>query len=163
MILVRGDLKHRVGAGIEDRLAGADVFLAKLAEDRGAGGVLVAEDASDARACGEGADQFGGKARLRVGEIAPVEGDRHAGDLPVARRGVLAARDLDAVAPETFGRTGLCQPRWSAGRGFGCRAEAETVHVRQVQRPGAQPDAVAPPGSAFRRDMPQRVGPGIAV
>jgi hypothetical protein len=32
-----------------------------------------------------------------------------------------------------------------------------------MQRPGAQPDAVAPSGGAFRRDMPQRVSPGITV
>ena len=39
-------------------------------------------------------DQLGGKARLRAREIAPVERDRHAGDLPVAGRRVLAGGDL---------------------------------------------------------------------
>ena len=45
MLLVRGDLEDAVDRGVADRLAGADVLLAELVDDRGARGVAVAEDA----------------------------------------------------------------------------------------------------------------------
>ena len=45
-LLVRGDLEHAVGRGVDDRLAGAHVLGAELVEDLGAGGGLVAERAA---------------------------------------------------------------------------------------------------------------------
>ena len=53
MRLVRGDLEHRVGRGVADRLAAADVLLAEVADDVGAGRVAVAQDAGKGAARGE--------------------------------------------------------------------------------------------------------------
>jgi len=44
-VLVGGDLHHAVGRGVEDRLAGAQMFLAEPGDDLGAAGVAVAEHA----------------------------------------------------------------------------------------------------------------------
>ena len=49
--------------------------------------------------------QLGGKGRHGLREIAPVEGHRHAGDLPVAGRRVLAAGDLLCRAVEGAGKS----------------------------------------------------------
>ena len=38
-LLVRGDLEHRIGRGVADRLPGPEVLLAKLLDDHGAGGM----------------------------------------------------------------------------------------------------------------------------
>ena len=97
----------------------------------------------------------GGKRRLGVREIAPVEVDRHAGDLPMAGGRVLAARGLDAVAPSPGGRAERLEVRRQPpGRGRAGKAEAERDEVRQMQRTLAQSGAVAL--AAARR--PRRYG-----
>ncbi len=48
MRLVGGDLEDRIGGGVADRLAGADMLLAEARDDLGAGGVAVAEYAGQA-------------------------------------------------------------------------------------------------------------------
>ena len=47
--LVRGDLQHAVGRGVEDRLAGADVLLAEVVQHRHARRMGVAEGAAAGR------------------------------------------------------------------------------------------------------------------
>ena len=46
-LLVRGDLKDRVGRGVADRLQRPHVLLAEFLDDGGAGGVAVAENAGE--------------------------------------------------------------------------------------------------------------------
>src|SRR3546814_9927242 len=53
-LLVRGDLQHRIGRGVEDRLAAADVLHAQRGDDRGPRGLGVAEQAGGAGAWGGG-------------------------------------------------------------------------------------------------------------
>ena len=47
--LMRGDLQHRIGRGIDDRLAGRHMLFAKFDDDLGAGCMLVAEEARQDR------------------------------------------------------------------------------------------------------------------
>jgi hypothetical protein len=67
------------------------MLLAEFGDDIGARGVLVAENAGQV---GGGADlghELFAEGVALGREIAPVEPDRRAGDLPMARRRVLAA------------------------------------------------------------------------
>jgi hypothetical protein len=92
--LVGGDLEHRVGRGVDDRLAGLQVLGAELLDDLGARGWLVAEDAA-ADGVGEGIDHLG-REPVGIGRERLVEDDAH--HLPVAGGGVLAPRALDEPA-----------------------------------------------------------------
>ena len=49
MLFVSADLQDGIGGGVADRLAGADVLLAELLDDVGAGGMPVAENAGKLR------------------------------------------------------------------------------------------------------------------
>ena len=49
MFLVRRDLEHAVGGGVADRTAGLDMLGSEMLDDRGPGGVAIAEDARQAR------------------------------------------------------------------------------------------------------------------
>ena len=163
-LLVRRDLEHAVDRGVADRLGRPDVLGAELVEDRGAGGVAVAEDAGELRLGDERLRELGRKGRLAVREIAPVEIDRHAGDLPVAGGRVLAARGLDAVAPSPGGLAERLEVRrHPPGRGLAGKPESQRDEVRQVQRALAQPGAVALPPGASLGDVADRVGAGIAI
>ena len=65
-------------------------------------------------------------------EVAPVKGQRHAGDFPVAGDRVLAARDFtgDAVLADE-----LCiSQRVASRRQSGCTAQPQRAHVRHVER-----------------------------
>ena len=137
---------------------------AELVEDRGAGGMAVAEDAGELRLGDERVRELGREGRLGVREVAPVEVDRHAGDLPVARGRVLAARGLDAVAPSPGGLAERLEVRRQPpGRGRAGKAEAERDEVRQMQRTLAQSGAVALPPGAGLGDVADRVGAGVAI
>ncbi len=96
-------------------------------------------------------------------EIAPVEFDRRAGQLPMAGGRVLAARGLDAIAPlpARFGKGEA--PRRAAGRGLHGAAEAEGLEARQTQRPAPQAVPVALPEGAGLRNVAQRVRALVAV
>ena len=134
--LVRGDLQHAVGGGVEDRLAGGDVLLAEGVQHRHAGGMRVAERTGEAGAGDQLLGDRGGDRRVGAREVVPVPGHRHAGQLPVAGGRVLAAGDLGGGAPEPGG--GLGEARQVDGRGGADRgAEAECGEVRDAERSGA--------------------------
>ena len=97
-LLMAGDLKHRIGRGVEDGLAAAHVLLAQLIEDLGAGRVTVAQKTWQLGATDQRLQQLGRKAVLVSGEVAPIEEHGRARHLPVARRGILARGDLLGVA-----------------------------------------------------------------
>src|SRR6185295_3453855 len=59
--LMGSDLKDRIRRGVADRLAGPDVFLAELGDDRRPRGMLVAEDAWKAGLADELVGERGGK------------------------------------------------------------------------------------------------------
>src|ERR1700751_2129097 len=91
---VGGDLEDAVAGSVNDGFAGADVLFAKLLDDFGAGGRLVADGfAADARL--ESADDFRRKAVLvhRKSLLEP-----HPGHFPVAGSGVFAWRVRGAFA-----------------------------------------------------------------
>ena len=113
---MRRDLEDGIGGGVADRLPGPDMLLAELGDDLGARGVLVAEDARELRLADQRVGQLLREGRDRLREVAPVEADRDAGDLPVAGRRVLALGDLDAVAPKPFRRAGMRRGRGAARR-----------------------------------------------
>ena len=136
-LLVRGDLEHRIGRGVADRLQRPQVLLAEFGDDLGARGVAIGR--APPAGCAF-SDQRRGQ-RLREGgnglrEIAPGEVDRRARDLPMARRRILAPRGFDAVAPLARGRRAGESGRVDAARSAHGEAEAERVERGQAQRPG---------------------------
>ena len=61
MLLVGGDLEHRVRRRVADGLAGADMLFAELGDDLGSGSVAIPEDAGQARFLDERLRQLSGK------------------------------------------------------------------------------------------------------
>ena len=112
-----------------------------------------------------------GKAGNRLREIAPVEVDRRAGDLPMAGRRVLAARGLDAIAP-LAARLGQREARAARGRSRRCIARPSPSASRcgSPSGPAPQACAVAPPvarrppryGRACRRPRRHRLSASAA-
>ena len=160
-LLVRGDLEDGIGRGVDDRLAARHVLDAEPDDDLGAGGVFASQHAGEARLAHQGLDQIIRKTRFGVGEIAPVESDRHTHQLPVTRRRVLALRGLDREAgrPRPLRRGEENGPR---DRG-GVRApQAEPGQLGQPQRTVAQPVAISESFGAGREDVAEGVRSGIA-
>src|SRR4051812_32837206 len=83
-LLMRGDLEHAIRRAVADRLSGLQVLLAELLDDLGSGGMPVAQNTGKGGLFLELVDQLAGKAGLRLRKVAPVEPNRHSGDLPVA-------------------------------------------------------------------------------
>ena len=105
--LVGRDLEYAVGAGVDDQSAGAQMLLAVVADDVGAGVGQVADDLAP----GETLKFFDhlGRESVRIG--GQRLGAHHTGDLPVADGGVLAA----AALLQTAKRAQRCRRR-IAGR-----------------------------------------------
>ena len=91
-LFVTGDLEHRVSGGIEDRFPGFHMLFAELIEDHRPGGVAVAEIARQVGAFHQLIQQLLREAVFLVAEVAPVKQHRHAGDFPVAGRGIFTGR-----------------------------------------------------------------------
>ena len=85
-LFVAADLQNGVGGGVNDHVAGSDLFFSQLVQDLGAGGGLVADDDA-AGTCGQFIQQFLGEASL--GEGLEGHGDVQAHHFPVAGHGVL--------------------------------------------------------------------------
>ena len=157
-LLVRGDLEHAVGRGVDDGLAGAHVGLAQLGDDLRAGGVAVAQHAGQRRAPNQFFEQRRWKARLALAEVAPVEANRDARELPVAARRVLAAAQLGGVSVRADHGGGRV-----AARGQRARALAGRVHQTETGELGEpKRSAPTPLPRAERGDVTERVGAGIA-
>jgi hypothetical protein len=123
---VGGDLEDAVGGGVDDQIAAVEVLFAEFADDFGAGGGFVAEDAP-AGPGDEGVDDFGGKTGGVERERA-VEED--AGEFPVAGGGVLAGGGEGAAAEETEG--GGVGREVIEGADIG---EAEALEIGERERP----------------------------
>ena len=162
-LLMRGDLEHGIGRGVADRLPRPQVLLAELLDDVGARGVPVAEDARKPALGDQRCGQRLRKGGDRLREIAPVEIDRRAGDLPMAGGRVLAARRLDPIAPLAAGSRQREARRRPPGRGHHRVAEAERVETRKAERPAPQAVAIASAERAGLGDMAERVGAFVAV
>jgi len=123
VFFVGGDLHHRVARGIDDDLAGGDMLVAVLVDDVGARGVTVAQVAHQVHLLLQRVGQLLREGRHVAREVAPVEGDRHAGDFPVAALrilagGLLARRTVgageavalaEAFGPLAAGQLGRCR------------------------------------------------------
>ncbi len=80
---VRGDLQHRIGRGVDNRPTAAQVLFAELRDDLGARRMAIAEHAFGAGGLRDGLQEFGRKTLATRFEIAPVEIDRQAAELPM--------------------------------------------------------------------------------
>ena len=112
--LVRRHLKHGIGGGVDDPLAGLALLLAVVPDDVGAGIGQVAQDAP-AGLLLEGVQNLFGEA---VGEGGQGLGGDHTGDFPMADGGVLA-------------HGAFPQPGERAGGGGGLRQAGHAVDVAQ--------------------------------
>ena len=157
--LMRCDLEDAVGRGVANRPASAEVFGPQTVNDFGPRGVAIAKDARDPGDAADFGHQVGRKGGLGVGEIVPLPRHGHTGEFPMARRRVLAARNLSRGPPSAHGR--CLQPRCAvARRQTDRRAQAESVKVWQVQRTAAA-NIRAPCGTVCG-DMAKGIGPRIA-
>ncbi|MNJ19648.1 hypothetical protein D3C77_139710 [compost metagenome] len=133
-LFVAGDLEHGVGRGVENGLAGTHMLFAQIVQHLGAGGVAVAEVARQTRLLDDGVQQLLGEAVVVIVEVAPLEQHRHAGDLPVTGRGVLAGGELLGEAVGTdYLNIFLQACREVAGSLLPCMAQAQLVEVGQVE------------------------------
>ena len=156
------DLQYTVGRGVDDRHARGHVLDPEFGDDRGARGVLVAEDARQAAAGNQIIRELLGKAGDRRGKVAPVERHRHAADFPVPRHGVLAPRNLHGGA-----EAGMLPDQGNSRQGHARRnprgvGEAEAGEVWDDQRSGPQPRAVSATLGAGGGDVAERVGALVA-
>ena len=139
--LVRRDLEDAVGGGVDDQLAGAQVLLPQLVEDRRAGGGLVAQRAAADRLL-EGIQK---RAREPVRERRERAPELHAGDLPVPGGRVLSGRNLPELAIAARGHTI-------------CAAEADPVDMGKPQL-----HQMGNMRMARADDVTQRVRSGVAI
>ena len=126
-VFVGGNLEDTVAGGVDDGLAGADMFFAKFLDDFGAGGGFVAEGLA-ADLFFEFGDEFAREA-VRVDRESLGEPD--AGHFPVAGGGVFARRRQGAFSES--------RDRPIHGTYVRQRFEisqAQLRHVRQVQLAG---------------------------
>ena len=166
-LLVSGDLEDRVGARVDDPLAGALMLLAELLDDLRAARGLVPEHAA-AGAVHERVDHLVREA-VRVGRHRLGRDDAH--QLPVARRRVLALRTLeqpsgdrggpglrrapfqrlDVAEPERFQRRQVEAADGAGDVGEGVRPRVtELGSVRQLTRSdGVQHDDARPSHAAI--------------
>ena len=153
MRFVSGNLQHAVGGGVEDRLAGPDALLAEFGDDIGPRSMAVAQNAGNAAVVDDLLDQRRGEGGNCPGKITPIEGHRHAGDLPVPRWRVLASGDFGGRAPEPLRRSPVANAR-STGK-------TEAVEMGQLEGPAPQAVAVGRTQVCSLADMAQRVCPRI--
>ena len=155
-LLVRGDLEHAVGRRVDDRLAGRHVLLAEFGDDRRTGRMAVTQHAGQVGPLDEFVEQFLRESLLFVSEVAPVEQHRHAGNLPVTARRVLAARQFLGVTVGADdvgggGDTGRVLAAALARR----VVKAQAREIRQLER-------TLVGRGAFAGDAAQRVGALVA-
>ena len=99
---MRGDLNDTIGTCIDNRFSGRHVFRAEFCDDLRAGGMFVCQNSGKPGLPYHFIGKRFGESWSYVGEITPVEGNRHAGYFPVTGDGVLAARDFFGIAPLAF-------------------------------------------------------------
>src|SRR4051794_21208596 len=96
--------------------------------------MAVAENPRQPRGLTERVHQVRRKRRRLPGKIAPVERNWHPGEFPMARGGVLAARDFCSAAVMSQRRSGL-QPGWHpAGGQPATLAETKPEQIGDLER-----------------------------
>ena len=98
-LLVRGDLEHRVGGRVADGFQRSQVLLAIIFDHCGARSMAIGENSGELAFGDQRLGQRRRKGGNRLREIAPVEVDRRAGELPMAGGRILAARSLNSITP----------------------------------------------------------------
>ena len=153
-LFVAGDLEHAVGRGVYDWLAGTHVFVAEFGDDGRARCMAVAQHAGQVGALDQLVEQLRRKRVGTISEISPVEQDRHTGNLPVAARRVLAARQFRRMT------VGACNVRVRVGT----RSEPAGALLARVKQSElcevGQAQGMAVPGAAAR-NMSEGVRAGI--
>lgn len=140
------------------------MLFAKAGDHLGARGVAIAEDAGDVGFATDRVHHILREGFFAFRKIAPVEHHRRAGDFPMTRWRVLAARDfacrtMQAEDPvghgHAIGRFAGCE--------FGGLDQAECRHVRQDEWTLPQPLAVAGASRTELGDVAQRIGAVVAI
>ena len=136
-------------------LPACDMGFAQRLEYRHAGRMAVAQHAGQLGLLDQGFKQIGRKALRLVGEVAPFEQCRDAGDLPMPGGRVLARGDLGrrgVGAVERLGGRDALGPL--AGGGMVRVIEPEVCQMGQCQRSAGS--------GTMMRDMAQGIRAGIA-
>jgi hypothetical protein len=158
-LFMRGDLDDAVGRGVADGPAGAQVLGAEVVHDGEAGGVAIAQDTPGSGQSADLRHQSVVEGGLGLRKVGPVPRHRNAGQFPVPRGRVLAARHFSRRAPQALWLGP--QPRRPEARGKLDRpAQPQPVEDRHSQRPRA-PDIRTPRGAGLG-DVTQRVGALVA-
>ena len=135
MVDVRGDLKHAVGARVDDRLAGREVLGAKAFDDFGARRGRIFKHAWNPAALNKRVEDRGRKA-VGIHREGAVQHAAH--HLPVAGRRVLAGRRFGQAARH---RARLGNRRQARHRRHA--PEAQLDQARDRQRPaGTREDVI---------------------
>ena len=159
VLLVTGDLEHRIGRGVDNGRASADMLLPQPIQYLGARGVTVAQQAGQRRLRHHTIQQILGKTRYRLGEIVPVKEYRAARQLPVAGGSILARGDLASRAIGRHGGQPLNTGRKRACGYLGGMSQTKRSQMRNDQR--AVTTLLSPPLSAAQGDMAQGIGPFV--
>ena len=148
------DLEHRVGRGVENRLAAGHMFVAQPLDDLDAGGVTVAQKTRHTGVCLQGIGQLLREGRDLARKVTPVKINRQSGNLPVATLRVLTSGALAGCAIGRAKIAALIEALRPLPTGqLRGRAQSHCLQIRQLQtRPGARS-----PGG----DMTQGIGPCI--
>ncbi len=147
---VSSNLNDGIDRRVDDRHAGGEVLFTEFAHNLGARGMLVAEQTRKSALRNQRIGEIFGETGIGVGEVSPIARHRHAGNLPVAGRGVLATRGLDCKSP-LAGQARRLEPEWKISACcFAGVGQAQGYEVRNVQRHDLS-------------DMPKGVGAFIAV
>src|ERR1700722_5999393 len=162
-LLMRRNLEHRVGGRVTDGFQRSQVLFAVLLDHCGARSVAGGENPRQPSVGDQRLGQRRRKSGNRLREITPIEVDRRTGELPMARRRVLAAGSLDSVAPLAARLRKRKAGRSAAGRRLHRVAKPQRLKPRQFQRSSPQSVAVAASVSTGFGGVAQRIRALIAI
>src|SRR6056297_301686 len=157
-LLMRRNLHDTVSRGIADRFAAAQMLGPERLDHLDAVAMTIAKNAIRARQLADTFGDFGWEGRLGIRQIGPVPRDRKTCQFPMARRCVLATRNLGRGGPAAV--RCRCQARRGLAAGeFGGAAKTQRVQGRHGQRAAAS--GLGPAFRAGHGDVPHGVCPGI--
>jgi hypothetical protein len=162
-LLMGRNLKYAVSRSVTDRLSGLQMLLAELCDDIGTRGVTIAENPRQAGLLHESVNEVGRKTGVGLRKVTPIEPDRDAGDLPMARRRILSSGYFAGASILRAGVAARSQSRKpTAGRKAMCLAKAEFDEMWQMQGALAQVIVCVANGTGVR-NVTDRIRAVIAI